>query len=56
MAFLFLIAGLILWLAGASWFTGAETVGIILTIVGSVGLFFQLAAGGTILHKIFKDF
>jgi hypothetical protein len=41
-AFLFIIAGLVLLLAGSSWFTGAATVGAILLIVGGVGLVFAL--------------
>lgn len=37
-----LIAGLILDFAGSHWFSGAGTVGLILTIVGVVGILVQL--------------
>lgn len=37
------VAGLILLLAGQTWFTGAATVGWILLIVGLVPLLFTLA-------------
>lgn len=37
-----LVAGLVLDLAGSSWFTGAGTVGIILTVVGAVVCLFYL--------------
>ncbi len=47
MSFLLLIAGLILLLAGSSWFTGAATVGIILTVVG--GLWVGLVAAVAVL-------
>ena len=33
---LMLVAGLVLWLAGGSWFTGAVTAGIVLTVIGAV--------------------
>lgn len=36
-----LIAGLVLELAGSDWFSGAGTVGLILTIVGGLGLLIQ---------------
>jgi hypothetical protein len=55
---LLLVAGLILLIAGGTWFTGAATVGLILAIVG--GLMFlaqvvvQLLAARTI-NKVRKD-
>lgn len=47
-----LIAGLILDFAGGSWFPGASTVGLILTVVGAVFTIltlclFMIAASGT---------
>lgn len=41
----FLVAGLILVLAGGSWFTGAVTVGTILLVICAVILVIQVAAG-----------
>ena len=37
-----LIPGLILLLAGSHWFSGAATVGLILTIVGAIPIVFVL--------------
>jgi vacuolar-type H+-ATPase subunit I/STV1 len=54
MGLLFLIAGLILWLVNAEWFSGQETVGIILTIVGAVMLAIQVIWFTTIATKIAK--
>lgn len=54
MTFPFLIAGLILDLAGSHWFNGASTVGLILIIVGAVGIVLQLAAFGFAAWKIGK--
>lgn len=39
---LLLVVGLILDLAGASWFHGAETVGVILIVVGGILVAIQL--------------
>lgn len=51
----FLIAGLILDFAGSHWFSGAGTVGLILTIFGILGIVVQLAflvfAGWVISQK-----
>ena len=55
MTFPLLVAGLILWLAGSSWFAGAQTVGIILTVVGALGLLVQVGLVGGFLAKIFKE-
>jgi hypothetical protein len=49
-----LIAGLVLWLAGP-WFSGQQTVGIILTIAGGVLLILQLAIFGGIFKAASKD-
>lgn len=38
-----LIAGVVLLVAGGSWFAGAATVGLVLTIVGGVVLLVRLA-------------
>lgn len=52
----FLIAGLILDLAGKQWFNGAQTVGAILIIVGAVGLVIQLVAFAIAAHSVRKQF
>lgn len=54
MTFPFLLVGLILLLAGSSWFTGAATVGIILIVVGGVGLLIQLVLFLAVLFAAIK--
>ena len=49
-----LIAGLILELAGKSWFSGAGTVGLILILVGGIGLLIQLLLFAGIATTVFR--
>lgn len=53
------IGGLILLLAGSSWFTGAGTVGLILLLAGLVEFgwyLFVLLAAGSAINKANKRF
>lgn len=58
MGLILLIPGLILLLAGAGWFAGAATVGLILVIAGGVFIALQLillALGLTVLNKANRE-
>lgn len=56
MTILFLIAGLILLLAGGSWFTGAATVGVILTVIGALGIILPLIVAAFVVKQTNKQF
>lgn len=55
MSWLLFLAGLILLLAGGSWFSGAHTVGVILTVAGGfwviIGLLFFVFAAWAATKK-----
>jgi hypothetical protein len=58
MGLVLLIPGLILWLVDAQWFTGQDTVGLILTVVGAVILIAQIlwiAFVGALMRRQMKD-
>lgn len=59
MSVLGLVAGLILLLAGSDWFSGAHTVGLVITIASAVVLLFQLAWITFVAKQVkgeFRDF
>lgn len=54
MGLLLLIPGLILDLAGSSWFSGAHKVGVILIIVGAILTIVQILFMWAMVHWISK--
>lgn len=56
MSLVLLLAGLILLLAGGSWFAGATTVGVICLVVGAVLFVVQLAWTAIVGNRIRKEF
>lgn len=56
MGLLLLLPGLILLLAGGSWFAGAVTVGWILAITGAVLILLQMLWVAFIASRVRKEF
>lgn len=52
MGLLLFVPGLILDLAGKSWFNGAQTVGVILMVTGAILIILQLCVLGATLSWI----
>lgn len=56
MSILLILVGLVLLLAGSTWFAGAATVGLIALIAGGVLLVVQVIWGMFVANKVRKTF
>lgn len=56
MGLLLLIPGLVFLLNGTTWFSGEESVGVILTVIGSILLFLQVVWAVYVTSKVKATF